>query len=487
MFRREKKVYIERVKNILIVVLSFTAVLLLSFFWQDVSLEDLNPINLDDSSENSYIPEVEELVHPKYILFNYGTELYTILRAGDSYGEHTVYDEVKSLVRAYMENASSCEKIEADQYQEVMSYASFNMRFEYNIPLAEYLDRCDITSSVSLNEIPEITSIGFSSASGENLFIRDRKTDAYYRVILEDEEKISELSGRVNDFIKAVEQSSSVPYYNVSNIVGVENDALMPLYMPAYVTQISGEKEFSIGDQTEISQIASAFFASGLDFVRKITENKGSILYMYGSSQSLLMEEDGSLKYDEKLGNYSYQTSDFYGSLEAVIDYVGRHGGWENLYQSGMKPYLKAAEPVESSDCKGYRFEFGLEYDGVDVEYTGGVILSAEVYGSQITSYQRDILIVSEPENAVEEWYAMAPIDILTNNYEKICSIVSTGTFEEMTADIQSIKFCCMRDEENDPLKIKPAWLIIMNGGHKLWFDAEDGTLLSYREGAEVK
>ena len=32
MFRREKKVYIERVKNILIVVLSFTAVLLLSFF-----------------------------------------------------------------------------------------------------------------------------------------------------------------------------------------------------------------------------------------------------------------------------------------------------------------------------------------------------------------------------------------------------------------------------------------------------------------------
>ena len=80
----------------------------------------------------------------------------------------------------------------------------------------------------------------------------------------------------------------------------------------------------------------------------------------------------------------------------------------------------------------------------------------------------------------------MAPIDVLTNNYEKICSIVSTGSFEEMTAAVRSIKFCCMRDSENDPLKIRPAWLIIMNDGHQLWFSAEDGKLLYHQPAAEV-
>ena len=60
MFRRIEKKNIERIKNILIVVLFLTTVLLLSFFWQDgVSLRDLTPIIM--SEESSYVPDVQEL------------------------------------------------------------------------------------------------------------------------------------------------------------------------------------------------------------------------------------------------------------------------------------------------------------------------------------------------------------------------------------------------------------------------------------------
>ena len=61
MFRRIEKKNIERIKNILIVVLFLTTVLLLSFFWQDgVSLRDLTPIIM--SEESSYVPDAQEPV-----------------------------------------------------------------------------------------------------------------------------------------------------------------------------------------------------------------------------------------------------------------------------------------------------------------------------------------------------------------------------------------------------------------------------------------
>lgn len=488
MFRRIEKKNIERIKNILIVVLFLTTVLLLSFFWQDgVSLRDLTPIIM--SEESSYVPDAQELIRPRYILFNYGADIYTVLGAGEQYGDGTIYDEVRSIAAEYIGSAGSSEQIEASQYQEVMSYASVVMRFDYNIPLVEYLEQNDIESPIDLSDIPEMTSVGISSASSENLFIANRETNTYYRIVINDEAVISGLSARVRELIDEEENSDYVPYYNMSDIVGVENDALMPLYMSSSAVSVSGIKEFSISDEEELSRTASGFFSSGLDFVRKITENKGSVLYMYGTSQSLIINEDGRLEYSENIENYQYGSADFYDSLDTAIEYVANHGGWDNMYRNGYHPYLKEAFIITSGENEGYHFEFGLEYNGVEVEYTDGTILSADVYGSQITSYKRDILILPESDEETaekSEWYAMAPIDVLTNNYEKICSIVSTGSFEEMTAAVRSIKFCCMRDSENDPLKIRPAWLIIMNDGHQLWFSAEDGKLLYHQPAAEV-
>ena len=496
MFRRIEKKNIERIKNILIVVLFLTTVLLLSFFWQDgVSLRDLTPIIM--SEESSYVPDAQELIRPRYILFNYGADIYTVLGAGEQYGDGTIYDEVRSIAAEYIGSAGSSEQIEASQYQEVMSYASVVMRFDYNIPLVEYLEQNDIESPIDLSDIPEMTSVGISSASSENLFIANRETNTYYRIVINDEAVISGLSARVRELIDEEENSDYVPYYNMSDIVGVENDALMPLYMSSSAVSVSGTKEFSISDEEELSRTASGFFSSGLDFVRKITENKGSVLYMYGTIQSLIINEDGRLEYSENVENYPHVSSDFYGSLDTATEYIATHGGWENIYGSGYVPYLKDAHTITNGESTGYHFEFGLEYDGAEVQYTEGELLSADVYGSQVTSYRRDLLILPEKEQNEEEnmqedeqngdeWYAMAPIDVLTNNYEKICRIVSIGSFEEMTADVSSIRFCCMRDRENDPLKIRPAWLIIMNDGHQLWFSAEDGKLLYHQPAAEV-
>lgn len=486
-----RKKYIERIKNVLIVVLFLITILLLSFFWKDISLKDLNPISIIDEDQSIYVPEVQDLVKPKNILFFDGSDAYAIAKADDSYKDTTVYGNSLDLIKKYMSSASSAEKIEEDQYNQVMSYASLTVRFDYSIPLEEFLEQNDMKTGVNLNDIPEMTSMSFSSASGENLFIRDKNTNSYYRIILTDEDIVEELTQQVVEFIQTIEQSGYVPYYNMADIVGVENDALMPLYMSCDITAIETTREFSISDQNGVSKIASGFFASGLDFVRKITENKGSILYMYGSSQSLLMNEDGSMEYNENFEASLYKEQGFYDSLEIAIEYVGAHGGWKNLYKNGSSSYLKSAQPIDTSGYRGYSFTFGMEYNGIAVEYTKGDILTVSVCGAQVISYQRDVALTSEiSEDNMEVQYAMAPIDILTNNFDKILSDnydkdKADEYWEKFITDIKGIKFCCIRDKQNDSLTIKPVWLVTMSDGSKFWFDPQTGELLGQMD-AEV-
>ena len=160
---------------------------------------------------------------------------------------------------------------------------------------------------------------------------------------------------------------------------------------------------------------------------------------------------------------------------------MSSHGKWNSLYSNGCRPYLKAADRILNSGGSGYHFVFGLENNGVSIEYTEGEILSVDVCGQQVTAYERDIVIMSEEaDQSGEMWESIEPVNILTENYAKIGQIIGTTTFEEMAARVESIKFCCIRDKQNDSLTIKPVWLMTVSGGCRFWFDPETGELLGY-------
>ena len=62
---------------------------------------------------------------------------------------------------------------------------------------------------------------------------------------------------------------------------------------------------------------------------------------------------------------------------------MSSHGKWNSLYSNGCRPYLKAADRILNSGGSGYHFVFGLENNGVSIEYTEGEILSVDVCGSK--------------------------------------------------------------------------------------------------------
>ena len=68
----------EKLKNMMIVVLLITAILLLSFFWRGFALDSLRSMSLVNH-ENRYKPQVSDLVVPEYIKVGIGSDGYTLI------------------------------------------------------------------------------------------------------------------------------------------------------------------------------------------------------------------------------------------------------------------------------------------------------------------------------------------------------------------------------------------------------------------------
>ena len=337
--------------------------------------------------------------------------------------------------------------------------------------------------------------------SSENLFIYDDDKKAYYRFVTEDEEYADRISAELTLLIDGIEGSNATAYYTIENLAGIKNDTLIPVYQKDVQKSISCSSEFTIDDAAEIREYEQMFFPSGLDFVRKITKNKGTLIYTYGYNQKvLLLGETGCIEYTEEIDSANYNEIGFYEGLEEVVEYVKSHGGWASMMSERTVPYLSQVYKVTSDDgkYKGFKYEFNIKLKGVPVSFTSGAMLSVEIYGHQVTSYQRDVINVSQKSNA-ETINVINAIDVITNEYEEIGNVLieaaekkddadmaerySTGNcFEAVTENIDIIRFCMMRDKEADAYSIKPAWYMKIDGV-KFWCSPDDGHIITWNDG----
>lgn len=535
-----RKKFIENIKNILIAVLFISAVLLLSFFWKDMSLNDLENLAMGMQESDSYRPELSELTRPGQIEVSFGSGVYTVISAdwqlsahgidvninktsdadgttdgepqaqgigtgktaGTGITDDGIYEYLRVLMSQYMTQPDiSQEKIEKSQYDEVMSYPSVTAAFSFDIPFSDFLKNNGIEPPQGSGSVTNVTEISFSAASSENVFIYDGSEKAYYRFVTADEEFADRMASELSALISGIEATNITAYYTIENLAGIKNDTLIPVYQKDTVKSLSCESEFSINDASEIRRYEQMFFPSGLDFVRKITENKGSLIYTYGYNQKMLiLDETGQISYSEELDSTHYSDIGFYEGLEEAVEYVQTHGGWSPMISEKAVPYLSQVSRITSDDgkYKGYRYEFSIKLKGVPVSFTAGAMLSIDVYGSQITSYQRDIVALSQKDDS-DTIEVINAIDVITSEYEEIGNILiglakekndkemlerysSDNLFEAVTGNIDLIRFCMMRDTGSNPSYLMSAWYINVNGV-KFWCSPEDGHILAWSAG----
>ncbi len=479
----------EKIKTLSIVVLFSITILLLYFLWEDSTSKEesfqFNAASIEDT--NSQIMDIEKFLEPFRLRINFGGSKYTVLYTG--------FDDIwDQLVTAYCDSTQYelyIEDISLLQWNQILDYESVKFDFGSGIPYGSLRETIGANKTQTDEIIEVFTAIAYSRASPESFFIYDGKNNKYYRIVSEKIyenilEPLSEIENR--DFFDK--------YYPINTFFGVENNNLMPHSLKNSIQEITGEQEIQYFEDEKINALAATFFGESFDFVRKIVETNGTVVYMYGYGKKMLVvDTKGFLEYREEVDNVHYGTVSYLNSFSVAIDFVTNHGNWKTLKGTNIYPYLKESLSIEKNNKRGFRFTFGYRINGYPVSYQGNSkALVVEVLGNQVTYYSRYILnqkdthqYMTNSEQELESNMA-STMNILTNSYPYIKEAyvqdgydfgekINDEIFNEIVGFIRMVDVGYFLPEENqkdEEIQLIPSW-IFKTDKYLFFFDARTG------------
>jgi hypothetical protein len=421
----KKAVLTERLKNILLVVLVLSAILLLYFLWSDDPGAAFRVPGAGDGNADA-IP-VEAVLRPERITVNFGAENYTVLVETASlwYGAEGSDEPafMRALARFLASDNIAVGPISEEDFADVMRARSVRADFSFPIPTADFCAEFELQHPAQLDGIDAFTCAAYSEASPESLFLCDKPGGLYYRLAVEGEAGFKEL-------IAFIEAGDHVSHYPLKTFSGVENDTMLPLDADNAPTALPYARNIDpgdAGDAERVTETTRAFFGKRFDFTRKITEGDGTIVYMYGYGEKVLViNRDGSFEYSATETDRSGATT-FFGALTTALAFAVSH---EEPGERGAAPrqiYLKDARVEFADGRRTYGFSFGIEINGHTVYYAASEPLTVEVTGTQVNYYKRDMIdgFPGKPDESAPEGTAYAPFDLLTEHFAYIYRTLS--------------------------------------------------------------
>lgn len=482
---------IERIKNISIVALFFSTVLLLYFFWGNISFDR---IGLTSSSDTDNIPETVSMVKPDKVIINFGGNNYTVISAGAElwYSPGDGDSMVRELDRFGQSGDILVEEIAYDKYQTVMNYRSIWAEFLYDIPMADFCANFSIKKPSGYDAIENVTEVGYSTAVEKSIFIYDGKNHKYYRLVAD---RGQEYNADFTKLISRVESQGYTGYFPISNYAGegVQNSTLLvPESIETNLAEFAFRQDTYPYETAKITSIAQNFFGN-LDFVRTITEDKGTVIYMYGYGQNvLIINTNGSIEYKEEQVSDNSQPG-FLEALDLAVQYVADHGSWESFGGAELTPYLKDVA-VNPNKKKGFQFIFGMEVNGNRLFYEDGDPIVVTVTSGQVTYYKRNMIDFDQEALAAMETYspgdAYSSVNLIAQNYQYIYNVllqtgmISTSVgpenmFETIAAMVTNMQTGYLRLADTGVTEIQPVWIVSVEDVD-IFFDLYTAQPLSY-------
>ncbi|MEI8216116.1 MAG: two-component system activity regulator YycH [Eubacteriales bacterium] len=482
---------IERIKTIFIVVLFMMTILLFYFLWKDISFGGIKlPLDFLGQGTTVVVPDTNQIIVPDAISVNFGGGNYTkITRNTNEYwlsfrNELNKFGETQNIAITEITKA---------QYEKVNSFRSIEVDFNFWLPFVASCNALDIKTQSNYGSIDAVSKVAYSSASPESILIYDGKNNKYYRMATAKDVT------KIKDLITNIETKEKGKFYQLGAYLGIGNSTLMPVSTTSQMKKIGYNEELFVSTPNSMLSFEESFFGKGFDFVRKITENDNTTIYMYGYGKKILIiNSNGKFEYKEELNDTDYNETSYFDSFDLAVKFISTHGGWNTINGNQISPRLVSAKETLNSGKKGYKFTFEATVLGEPVNYEGSTYpLSVEMTGSQIINYQRELLDIRATEieelSDTKEKSAIAPIDIISKQYTYINQILSKEgiqvvgktedkLFEFTALRISDIKTGYFRTKEDSTTTIKfliPAWIIELNN-IQIYFDLYDGKALGY-------
>jgi hypothetical protein len=490
---------IERLKNILLVVLVVSTILLLYFLWYDKP--GMGFRDRSGASENIPAIPVSAVLSPESVVVNFGAENYTSPAETATLwygGAGDAPSFMGALTKFFAFDNIAVSAISEDDFSDVMRARSVRADFPFAMSPADFCAEFGLRRPASTDAVDAFTCVAYSEASPESLFLCDEGDDEFYRLAVDGEAGFKEL-------IAFIESFDNATFYPLRNFSGVENDTLFPLdagYAPPSELPFTRRPDpDDPNDAGRITEMTRAFFGNRFDFTRKITEGNGTVVYMYGYGEKVfVINRDGSFEYsasptDSERGG----VVTLFDALTTALTFVASHE--ERDDDRGLAPrriYLRDARYTFADGRGTYRFTFGVKINGYTVYYADSEPLVVDVTGRHVSYYKRDIIdgLSDGPgsgDGAPAE-DAFAPFDLLTEHFAYIYDVLSSeglvspmettadeeAVFETAAAMTSGLASGLLRPS-GDAEALTPVWMLTV-GGVDFFFDIYTGAPIGYRE-----
>ncbi|MCT4594310.1 MAG: hypothetical protein N4A57_08590 [Anaeromicrobium sp.] len=478
----------ERLKSVILVGLFILSIGLNTHVGLNFSDNNLvSTTEKDTPQELDMANEVKEnlvnIISPQRYIVSFGGGLHTIIY----YDSHDIWKTLaKSIRNSYKEENVS--KIDYETWKKAKDHKSVELEFDYIFPVK---DLGDILKIDSKGKVIESLNRILISQLDKRVYVADTLNGEYYVIsnILNIDHILKE--------IDSIEKSDYKIYYNMADIYGVKNNNLMPEAFPN-VQKIKVEKEIMPTNERQAEAYAETFFGNNLDFIRKIKETSGTIVYMYGYGERVLRIEDtGRVEYIEEIDpQLSNEKTSLNEAFKVAINFISTHGN-----SDANKIYLRDIKDIVEQDKGGYSFFFGYKLNNLPLyakseELNRKVVdpIEVRVVGRQVVSYKR---IVKNEKNVIKFLEEdMTPMlkarHVIDLNFETIRSdyinhiqekvkmgrtINLKDVSKNILEEIENVEIAYYDYEKKYKNELSPIW-IIKNSVKTYYIDAYTGEIV---------
>ena len=486
MSRIRSKDGLEIIKSAALVVLFLITILLLYFLWEDKPFERWAQ---GDNLARREALRYDEILRPSLVAAHTGGGSYAM--TPDAF--EPMVDSLSAFSRS--ENVIM-EEIEERLYKDGLRHPSVEARFHYYVPFAVMCEVFDIQRIAGADGIDAFSAFAYTEAYPGDLFFFDQKSNRYYRLAGDGAASLPALSAIIAD------AGNRVTHFTLETNFGglIDNQTLIP-YSPesdvrdfAYVGELALEEE---DKAAHITRIAKSFFNDNFDFVRKIEEIGGTVIYMYGFGKIvLIIDKDGTVEFKREEAERPFTPVRYLDALDKALDFIAGHGAAEAFSENAQALHLKSVA-VDLDGKRGYRFVFGFSVNGLEVFYQNSEVFEVEVIGDRVTYYKRDLILYNENQikAAAGDFRGIcSPMNVLAYNLAHISAALYEAapvegaspelSIEELAAQVDRLEIAYARlagGDETDEHVVRAVWLLTI-AQLEFYFALDDGAPLGYSQ-----
>ncbi len=473
----------ERFKSILLVVLFLTTVLLLYFFWSNPKGE---PFIKSPPSQQALPLPVDLVMVPSETVVYSGGNTYEIAKEGFPL-------LAKSLLDTCAADGTALTEITEAQYLEVMAFPSLWSDFPYYLPFSSFCEAYGIKRVPGSDSISTISRISYSLGSKDSLFIYDSTNNTYYRTV---GGKNIKPQNQLEMFIEETSDTGGNTCFPLWTYLGnnLGNNTLVPLSLESTARDLAFTKDVNWEGQDSALPFIKTFFKRSFDFIRKIEEENGTIIYMYGYGEKIFIASpDGSLTYKEEIPLKGLSNVGYLDSLKAALLFVSEHGGFETREGTEFSPFISHA--WYDGENKRYGFHFSYRLGDQPVFYQDKSPIIIEVTGGKVNFFYRNLLNYNDETLTTaqgNESQAFSAINVLAENYMYMYEaenreggslgrglITDLPGFESVVKNVSGLNHGYVRLSDPRSTTLKPAWIISL-GNMDFYFDLFTAKPLGY-------